>query len=150
MYRAPSDQLIRPSIAIPLHPRILISRTDMNDNNVSYTMASSKWRRSGFVEVVSIHGTPIASFPLSFLVSCGDNTWQYIHYAVNLVIEVDDPHRAGDIVNAEDLPVNPQDAPIAGEFRYVEQGTSTKFLAAGEFLMPWNRQRQRHYPCART
>jgi len=97
----------------------------MNDDNVSYTMAASKWRRSGFVEVVSIHGTPIASFPLSFLMTCGDNTWQYVQYGVSLVIDVDS-HHPGSIVNAEDLCVNLQDTPTAGIFSYVEQGTSPK------------------------
>jgi hypothetical protein len=47
----------------------------MADDYVSYTMASSKWRRSGFVEIISAYETPIASFPISFLESCGDNTW---------------------------------------------------------------------------
>lgn len=85
----------------------------------------------GFVQIVSIPGTPIASFPLSFLISCGDNTWFYIHILfVSLVVEVDS-HHPGSIVNAEDLPFNLQDAPAAGSFRYVEQGKSVKeFLTA--------------------
>jgi hypothetical protein len=95
----------------------------MADDYVSYTMASSKWRRSGFVEIVSAYETPIASFPISFLETCGDNTWHYIDHVVSLVIEVDTQHPGG-VVDADGLPVNSSDAPVAGSFRYLEQGAS--------------------------
>jgi hypothetical protein len=85
---------------------------------------TSKWRRSGFVEIISAYDTPIASFPISFLESCGDNTWNYIEHVVSLVIEVDAQH-PGRVVNADGLPVNSSDAPVAGSFRYIEQGASS-------------------------
>lgn len=93
----------------------------MSEDHVSYTMASSKWRRSGYVEIISTHGTPIASFPINFLASCGDNTWHFVQHVISLVIEVD-PHFLGTIVNIDGQEVDVQGAPAIGTFHYVEKG----------------------------
>ncbi len=92
---------------------------------VTYTSASGRWRRSGFVLVVSVHDTSIASFPIRFLQSCGDNTWRYVLHVISLLIEMDSNH-PGNIIDALGDPVNPQGSPAAGTFRYTEQGASTK------------------------
>lgn len=97
----------------------------MGDPNVTYTSASGRWRRSGFVIVVSVHDTSIASFPIRFLQSCMDNTWSYVLYVISLLIEVDSNH-PGNIVDILDHPVNAQDPPAAGTYRYIEQGPSTR------------------------
>ncbi len=104
-------------------PPLLISRLVMVDSSTTYTSASGRWRRSGFVIIVSVHDTSIASFPIRFLQSSGDNTWSYVLHVVNLLIEVDSRY-PGDIVDDHGNPVDPQDAPAAGVFRYIEQGAS--------------------------
>lgn len=94
----------------------------MNDE-VSYTMAASKWRRSGHVEIVSVYDTVIASFPIDFLKTCGDNTWQYILHVVAIIVELDPVH-PGSIFFEDGVAVDYQDIPMAGRFRFLEQGLS--------------------------
>lgn len=92
----------------------------MNDG-VSYTMAASKWRRSGHVEIVSVHDTVIASIPIDFLKTCGDNTWRYIQHVVAITVELDPVH-PGSILLEDGVAVDLEDTPMAGRFRFVEQG----------------------------
>jgi hypothetical protein len=72
----------------------------------------------------------IAVFPLSFLHSCGDNTWQYVLYVVNLLVDQIRGHPGRivitDDVNAIDdaLPVDFQSSPTAGTYYCIQDGWS--------------------------
>jgi hypothetical protein len=90
--------------------------------DVTYTTAAGIWRRSGFVVIVSVLGTRIAVFPMDFLATCGNNTWDYVLFAVTCVIDVESQH-PGKISDIQDRPVDLQAAPIEGTFCYVETGT---------------------------
>ncbi len=89
----------------------------------TYTTAAgvSLWRRSGTISIVSIHDTRIAVFPMSFLASCGDNSWEYINYVVTLLIDVD-PNHPGQLFDENGTAVNEQVLPTPGIFRYIERG----------------------------
>lgn len=63
----------------------------------------------------------IASFPMSFLLSCGNNTWEYIFHVVSLLVEVD-PSHPGEFVDEFGRPINAQEIPVSGTVRYVERG----------------------------
>jgi hypothetical protein len=91
--------------------------------DVSYTTAAGLWRRSGFITITSTLGTRIAVFPIDFLTTCGDNTWNYVAFAVSCVIDID-PSHPGAIVDDQYLPVALELSPTPGTFQYVEAGTS--------------------------
>ena len=91
------------------------------ESQVTYTTASGRWRRSGNVKVLSIHDTQIATFPMAFLQSCGDNTWRYILFVISLLVNVASDH-PGELLDPLGRPVSPREAPVAGTFRYVERG----------------------------
>jgi hypothetical protein len=90
-------------------------------SEVSYELAAIRWRRSDTIDVLTIHDTQIAVFPLAFLSSCGDNTWQYVLNVVHqLVTPI--PERPGVIVTEMGEPVNLEEPPSAGTFRYKQPG----------------------------
>ena len=93
----------------------------------TYTTALGVWRRSGAVHILSVHDTKIASFPISFLHSCGDDSWSYILRVVSLLIEVDLNH-PGQLRDDHGQLVNLRDPPNAGEFRYVEDGAFADYF----------------------
>jgi hypothetical protein len=88
----------------------------------TYTTAAGKWRRSDTVTIVSIHDKRIARFPIDFLATCGDNTWSYVNHVVSLLVVVDPDHSGSILDPATGLPVDPDAAPTAGQYRYVEEG----------------------------
>jgi hypothetical protein len=97
---------------------------------VTYELAAVRWRRSQTIDIVTRVGNQIAVFPLSFLRSCGDNTWQYVLYVVNLLVDQIRGH-PGRIVITDDvhaiddaLPVDLQSSPTAGTFCYIQDGWS--------------------------
>jgi hypothetical protein len=94
----------------------------------TYTLAIGKWPRVGIVTIHSVSDTKIARFPISFLASCGDNTWGYVSFVVSLLVEADPQHPASIIDPKTGQPVNPDDVPVAGMYRFVEQGA---FIRAG-------------------
>ena len=95
-------------------------------STTTYTTAAgvSLWRRCGTVIIVSVLDTRIAIFPLSFLDTCGDNSWEYIYLVISLLIEVDPKHpgqlydESGDLVDLHAFPT-------PGTFRYLESGQSS-------------------------
>ena len=87
----------------------------------TYTTALGLWRRSGAVHVLSVHDTKIASFPMSFLHSCGDNTWDYILRVVSLLVELDAKH-SPQLLDDSGNHVDIDQLPVSGSYRYVEQG----------------------------
>lgn len=94
----------------------------------TYNTAASAWPRSGRLVIESVLDTTIAKFPLNFLETCGDNTWSYVSYVVSLLVEAD-PQYPGHIVWPENgHPVDSQCAPVAGMFKYVEQGPSPEHI----------------------
>lgn len=88
----------------------------------TYTLAIGRWRRSGIVTIRSVLDTKIARFPIGFLASCGDNTWDYISFVVGLLVEADPQHPASIIDQITGQSVRPDDAPVPGTYRLVEQG----------------------------
>lgn len=70
----------------------------------------------------SVLETKIARFPIGFLASCGDNTWDYISFVVGLLVEADPQHPASIIDQITGQSVRPGDAPVPGTYRLVEQG----------------------------
>ena len=89
------------------------------DTLTSYTTALGLWRRSGAVHILSLPDTKIASFPMSFLLSCGDKKWDYILHIVSLLVEVDS-HHPGGLLDDLGRPVDTRRVPASGTFRYVE------------------------------
>lgn len=88
----------------------------------TYNTAASAWPRSGRLVIESVLDTLIAKFPLNFLETCGDNTWVYVSYVISLLVEPD-PRHPGAIIDPESgRPVNPNDIPVAGTFKYIEEG----------------------------
>jgi len=92
---------------------------------ITYKTAAQAWPRGPRVIILSTVDTEIAKFPLAFLETCGDNTWSYLFYVISLLVEAD-PMHTGAIVNLVGQPVNLQGAPIAGTFRYIEEGESVE------------------------
>jgi hypothetical protein len=97
---------------------------------VTYEIAAVRWRRSQTVDIVTRLGTQIGVFPLSFLHSCGDDTWQYVLFVVNLLVDQIRGH-PGKIVITDDaqavddaLPVDLQSSPTAGTYYYIQDGWS--------------------------
>ena len=93
--------------------------------DVTYKTAAQAWPRGPRMIILSNVDTEIAKFPLAFLASCGDNTWSYVLYVVSLLVN-EDAHHSGSIVDLEGRPVDAHDAPIAGTFRYIEEGESVR------------------------
>jgi hypothetical protein len=91
-------------------------------SDVSYELAAIRWRRSDTIDILSIHDTQIALFPLAFVSSCGDNTWQYVLNVVHQLVEPI-PERPGIIVTEHGEAVNLEEPPTAGTFRYKQLGT---------------------------
>lgn len=90
-----------------------------NRGEVVYTAATGKWRRQDAVRILSVLDTHLAAFPIIFLETCGDNTWSYIRYVIGLLVEEDAEH-PGAIFAEQGEPVVPSDAPIAGDYRFIE------------------------------
>ena len=90
---------------------------------IHYISSPGKWRRCGVVEVVSLHDTRIASFPVDFLESCGDNTWSFVLFVVQLLV-IPDPEHPGAIYeeNIAETAVQLHDSPQEGTYRYVQPG----------------------------
>lgn len=99
----------------------IFSRSGMPGEK-TYTLAIGRWRRSGIVTIRSVLDTKIARFPIGFLASCGDNTWDYISFVVGLLVEADPQHPASIIDQITGQSVRPDDAPVPGTYRLVEQG----------------------------
>ncbi len=93
---------------------------------VTYELATARWRRTGTVQIISILDTDIADFPITFLASCGDNTWQYILHVVHQLVNPVSDHPGILCVADEDgeneQPVTVEEPPSAGLFRYKQQG----------------------------
>ena len=103
------------------HPRM--------SERVHYISSPGKWRRCGVVDVVSLHDTRIASFPVDFLKSCGDNTWSFVLFVVQLLVIPDSEH-PGAICeeNNEKSTVELHHAPREGTYRYVLYRLSPSIL----------------------
>ncbi len=87
----------------------------------SYLRAHFKWRRSGLITIVTTYDTEIGTFPMSFLESCGDNSWQYILFVVSQLVDIrsDGP---GTLVSEQGQEVDMQSAPAEGVYRYLLTG----------------------------
>lgn len=108
----------------------------MSDESVSYTVAASKWRRSGYVEIASVFDTPIASFPMAFLASCGDNSWDYILKVVVHVIERPETTSNAKIIELKhNTLVDLHETPLEGSYRYLTPGKSVDPIACGRYCV---------------
>ena len=90
---------------------------------IHYISSPGKGRRCGVVEVVSLHDTRIASFPVDFLKSCGDNTWSFVLFVVQLLV-IPDPEHLGAIYeeNNQETAVELHHSPRVETYRYVQSG----------------------------
>jgi hypothetical protein len=101
---------------------------------VSYELATARWRRTATVQIISVLDTEIGDFPLSFLSSCGDNTWQYILDTVQQLVDAAPDHPGNIFQTSEDgqevdeVPVAAGETPVAGDFRFRQLGTSSNLL----------------------
>jgi hypothetical protein len=68
-----------------------------------------------------IDGSTIALFPVPFVETGGDNTWQYVLDVVNQLVEPA-PQHPGAIKNAAGEVLNPDAAPSSGTYLFEQQG----------------------------
>lgn len=114
-------------------PYVDALRPELMSQEVTYELATARWRRTDTVQIISTLGTEIADFPLTFLASCGDNTWRYVLDTVHLLVEPV-PDRQGSIYvgseemdGQEEVPVATEDPPQAGIYRYKQLGELSMF-----------------------
>ncbi len=117
-----------------LDSALLVSLAIAMPGEKTYTLAIGKWRRSGTVTIQSVLDTKIARFPIGFLASCGDNSWNYVSFVVSLLVEADPQHPASIIEPNTGLLVNPDDVPVAGTYRFVEQGAFMRSRLSQAFV----------------
>ena len=91
----------------------------------TYIIAAGVWPRSPKLTIESSVGTRIARIPLNFLDTSGDNTWSFVSHIVSLLVVLDPAHPGSIIDTQSGLCVDPDGAPQAGTFRYIEQGVTT-------------------------
>ena len=89
--------------------------------NKQYILAVRSWPKGARVIITSVSGTTIAQIPISFLRSCGHNTWRYVLDVVTLLVEQDDDH-LGHIYDSEGQAIDIDGVPVGGTFRYLQQG----------------------------
>jgi len=113
---------------------------------ITYELAAVRWRRSETVDIISRLGVQIAVFPLTFLHTCGDNTWQYVLYVVEQLVDQVRGH-PGRIVIEDDaqvaddaVPVDLYATPTAGTYYYIQdgelRGTSCHLFPCPCLLLP--------------
>ncbi len=90
-----------------------------------YERAVLRWRCTGRIRIETSLGTEIAVFPLSFVESCGINTWSFILDVVRQLVE-QVPGGQNAIVDGIGRPVDLGQAPYPGTFIYKDTGTSPK------------------------
>ena len=86
-------------------------------SETTYEISATRWRRSKTITISSLNDTRLAVFPLPFVQSCGDNTWQYVLNVVEQLVERQ-PQLSGMIFTDKDEPVNLEEPPFGGVFRY--------------------------------
>ena len=91
----------------------------------TFPLAISSWPRDSKLNVISVIGTRIASFPMAFLQTCGDNSWSYVYFVISLLVEEDPEHPASLIDRRTGLSVVPDGIPHSGTFEYIEQGITS-------------------------
>ena len=98
---------------------------------VTYELATARWRRTSTVQIISLFDSEIADFPLSFLASCGVNSWQYILDVVDELVDPVPGHPGGIFIvnDGEDEESEVQVAlgemPSAGIYRFKQLGVLT-------------------------
>lgn len=85
-----------------------------------YELAVNSWTPSSIITVATPDGTSIAYFPLAFVQTGGNDTWEYIHEVVDMLVH----QRGGQIQSQAGEPVLPAAAPTAGTFIYNHPGKS--------------------------
>ena len=86
-----------------------------------YERAVLRWRRTGRIRIETSLGTEIAVFPLSFVESCGINTWSFILDVVRQLVE-QVPGGQNAIVDGRGRSVDLEEAPYPGTFVYKDEG----------------------------
>ena len=94
-----------------------------DERSWTYDGAITRWRRSGRVIINTDHGTRLAAFPASFLDKCGDNTWSYIFYVMELLVE---PVKGcqGVIMDEDGAAMDKDFIPAAGVYTYKQLSRS--------------------------
>ena len=96
----------------------------------NFPLAISAWPGPK-LRIISVIGTRIATFPMAFLTTCGDNTWLYINYVLSLLVTLDPLHPASLFDPHTRLPVDTDGPTRPGTFEYIEQGMIDLCLVSG-------------------
>lgn len=92
----------------------------------SYELAVDTWTNTDSIEITSTSNSRIASFPLSFIQTGGDNTWRYVLKVVDQLVEKDSD-QLGVIIDTHGVAVNLDDAPSSGLYYYEQTRKSILF-----------------------
>ncbi|KIR59183.1 hypothetical protein I314_05169 [Cryptococcus bacillisporus CA1873] len=91
-----------------------------------YELAVDSWTDTQSIEITSTSNSHIASFPLSFIQTGGDNTWRYVLKVVDQLVKKDSD-QLGVIIDAHGMAVSLDDAPSSGLYHYEETRKSILF-----------------------
>ncbi|KIR50679.1 hypothetical protein I315_06886 [Cryptococcus gattii Ru294] len=91
-----------------------------------YELAVDSWTDTESIEITSTSNSRIASFPLSFIQTGGDNTWRYVLKVVDQLVKKDSD-QLGVIIDAHGMAVSLDDAPSSGLYHYEQTRKSILF-----------------------
>ncbi|OWT37221.1 hypothetical protein C362_05351 [Cryptococcus neoformans Bt1] len=91
----------------------------------SYELAVDTWTDTDSIEITSTSNLRIASFPLSFVQTGGDNTWRYVLEVVGQLVEKDSD-QLDVIMDEHGVAVSLDDAPSSGMYHYEQTPSSGK------------------------
>lgn len=92
----------------------------------SYELAVDTWTDTDSIEITSASNLRIASFPLSFVQTGGDNTWRYVLKVVDQLVEKGSD-QLGVIIDTHGVAVSLDDAPSSGLYHYEQTRKSILF-----------------------
>lgn len=92
----------------------------------SYELAVDTWTDTDSIEITSTSNLRIASFPLSFVQTGGDNTWRYVLEVVGQLVEKDSD-QLDVIMDEHGVAVSLDDAPSSGMYHYEQTRKSILF-----------------------
>ena len=88
---------------------------------VRYDLAVASWRNSDVISIVSASGSPIAYFPLDFIMKGGQPEWTYVILAIQQITDQAIGTQWG-LQDTDGQVVSAEAIPRAGKFIYGTQG----------------------------
>ena len=103
-------------------------------SRVVYDLAVDSWCYSDTLVICSPHGTEIASFPIQFIQTGGQNTWTYVLWVIERLIETSSVE-SWSVHDTDGRKILPEDVPRAGSYtlKIIPAG---KGPAAGKKYVP--------------